>query len=174
MVVSISDVGIEESPVYIHKIDRRSFWESTEDTDERTSNAVKLIFKDPEFIYSFWRVTSNLDLCCVAASLNAGRGSLEEEINFIWLTDLDLGAFDLTLKQADEGKCLYARKLHYDLPIPPEKAHSLCKKLMQSGRSACRYKKSHMRVIVPYLQHKGCKAYEVELKSCNCELPISS
>jgi len=174
MLPNISDLGIQLVPAYIHKIDRRTFWESTDDIEKRADNAVARVFKDPECLYSFWRVESDFDFSCVAASLNANRGSPSEEINFIWTTDTELNAFNLIPEQVEEGKCLYARKLHYNISINSSQAYKFCFNLMELQRKACRCKKNQMPLVIQHLTEQRCEVYDAQTGMCSCSLSLVS
>jgi len=174
--ISISDVvGVDRSPLYIHKIDRPSYWKFSDDFERRVDDAVSHIFKDSEHLYSFWRIASSMDLYCVAASLNAKRDSPEEDIPFIWLTDLEMGEFGLEPAPSEEGVCLHATSLHVDILIPPEQARALCHGLMlkelkfSEERSRKYREKKHMKEIVALLKAEGCKAYQTNLEFCSCQ-----
>ena len=83
----LSEFGLIR-PAYIRKINRRSDWQlDTLISQVEVDNAIDNIFNSEDYIYSIWRVDSNFDFYCVAVSLNAGRDSPNEEINFIWITD---------------------------------------------------------------------------------------
>ncbi|NJL21604.1 MAG: hypothetical protein HC895_13575 [Leptolyngbyaceae cyanobacterium SM1_3_5] len=167
---SLPEIGIEIEavPVYIHKIDRPVFWNSDDDLEQRVNNAVAKIFKDPESIYSFWRVQSDFDFYCIAASLSAGRSSPSEEISFLWVKSEELEALGLVLQQSEEGRCLYARRLHYDVSINPAQARSFCFMLMRAERKACRCRKKQMQTVVDCLTQKGCQAYAEAPDLCSC------
>ena len=164
---ALLDLGIQVTPAHIHKI-RHTFWNSVEDFEQRANNAVARIFNDPEHLYSFWRVESEMDFYCIAASLNAGRSSPSEEIGFIWVTATELQSFNLTPQQSEEGKCLYARKLHYDVLISSTEAYEFCLNLMRKQREACRCKKKQMQSIVDHLTEKGCQVYCDPNTECIC------
>jgi hypothetical protein len=168
MLPTLLDLGIETSPVYIRKIDKSSFWNSEDDLELRVSNAVKIMFKNPEHIYSFWRVETNWDFYRTAASLNAGRTSPTEDIHFIWMRDQELTNLGLTLTKSEEGRCLSARKLHYNVDITTAQAEKLCRDLMRSERLACRCRKKQMKAIVEHLTQEGCKVYDQSDALCNC------
>jgi hypothetical protein len=179
--ISVLDVvGVDHCPVYIHKIDKLTFWNAEPSIEARVDAAITRIFRREDHVYSFWRIESARDLYCVAASLNAGRSSPKEEIPFIWVTDADFEKFGLNPGSVQEGACLYSKHLHYDVPISPKQARILCFDLMSQeeegsiGQRARRYKRnSQMSVIVEYLIAQGCKAYPINQansKPCSCEL----
>jgi hypothetical protein len=170
MSLTLLDVGLTTSPVYIHKIDSPSHWNSTDDFEQRVNNAVARIFKDSENLYSFWRIESNLDLCCVAASLNAGRTSPREKISFIWITDSDLKALSLIADQTKEGTCLHAENLHYNISISSMQAHEFCTNSMSKERKDLKYSRGNMSVVIEYLTERGCKVYGTSRPTCDCQL----
>jgi hypothetical protein len=159
-----------QPPVYIHKIDRGAYWEYEEDISEGVEHALKNIFNNPDYLYSLWLVTSDLAFSCVAASLNAYRDSPNEQINFIWLTNDDLDKVGLTATPSDEGKCLYAQKLHFNVFIEPDKAKELCYHLMENNRKTVRCTKGQMKLVVESNLKRGCKAYENSPALCSCEM----
>ena len=172
---TLSGFGIQP-PVYIHKIARGSNWVIEENVSDSIRHAVETIFKDSDYMYSFWLVGSDLDLYCVAASLNADRDAPNEQINFIWLTHNDLEVLGLTATQSQEGKCIYAQKLHYNILVEPNKAQELCSLLMKNKRESVRCTKGAMKLIVTHNLGRGCKAYEYDNppQECLCEMKEST
>jgi hypothetical protein len=166
---TLSGFGIQP-PAYIHKIDRGTYWEYEEGISEGVEHALRNIFNNPDYLYSLWLVNSDLDFSCVAASLNAYRNSPNEQINFIWLTNEDLDKVGLTVTPSDEGKCLYAQKLHFNVFIEPDKAKELCYLLMENKRKTVRCTKGQMKLVVEFNSQRGCRAYENYPALCSCEM----
>ncbi len=168
-VFSLEDKYDIKLPVYIHKIDRSSYWVCEDGIEQGVENALNNIFNSHDYIYSIWLVTSEQDLCCVAATLNANRGSPTEEIPFIWMTQEDLEHIGLIPVHVDEGQCIYAQKLHFNVSIEPNKAKELCYLLMSKVKKSAKCTKKQMKLVVDIQQNRGCKAYKNRLEVCNCE-----
>lgn len=156
-------------PVYIHKIDRNSYWVCEDGIEQGVENALNNIFNSHDFIYSLWLINSEQDLHCVAATLNANRASPKEEIPFIWMTQGDLDQVGVVPIQLDEGKCLYAQKLHFNVTLEPNQAKELCYLLMNKIKKASKCTKSEMKLVVEAQKTRGCKAYENHPEVCDCE-----
>ncbi len=156
-------------PVYIHKIDRNSYWNCEDGIEQGVENALNNVFNSHDYIYSLWLITSEQDLHCVAATLNANRGSPSEEIPFIWITQKDLEQIGLSSVQVDEGKCIYAQKLHFNVTIEPSKAKELCYLLMDKIKKAARCTKKEMKLVVEVQEKRGCQAYKNHPEACNCK-----
>lgn len=167
-IFSFEEKGIN-LPVYIHKIDRSSHWVLEDDIEMGVENALNNIFNSHDYVYSLWLINSEQDLICVASTLNANRGSPKEEIPFIWINQDDLEKVGLSLQQIDEGKCLYAKKLHFNVTIEPEKARELCYLLMNNFEKSAKCKKTEMKKLVEVQTTYGCKAYDNHPLVCQCE-----
>lgn len=108
-------------------------------------------------------------MCCVAATLNANRNSPAEQIPFIWITREDLEQIGLIPVQVDEGECIYARKLHFNVTIEPNQAKELCYLLMGNSRNSAKCTKGEMKSVVEVQTNGGCKAYQNHPEVCKCE-----
>lgn len=163
-------------PVLIHKIDKKSYWIISDDLDDRAREAVNLIFNNEDDLYSFWKIGSDQELSSVAMSINAGRGSLKEQIDFIWVAPEEIERIGIELIPKLEGECFQSQKLHYDAILNKSLALELCKYLMSaddggshqdSGR-VLRLKKGKMKRIAAYMESKACRVFLLPETDCEC------
>lgn|GEM_PF-2800934 len=157
-------------PVYIHKIGRATYWNFKNGLiDQAVKHAQREIFNSNDFFYSLWLISSEEDLAYVAANLNSTRDSLTEEIYFIWIYKCELDDLGLSPLKVSEGKCLYVRKLHFNVFIKPDNAKSLCHRLMTGRREYAKCTKGQMKQVQKMLEQQGCKVCDNCPEMCKCE-----
>lgn len=91
MLPTLSEFGIE-APVFIRKIDSRARWnpEECSTIEERARVVAEKLFRDPDNLYSIWRVRTDQELYSVIASLSEYRSPKNQNIDFIWMTEKEL------------------------------------------------------------------------------------
>jgi hypothetical protein len=168
MLPQLLDFGIN-FPVYLRKIDRLSHWHPENSSGENRVNKVAdKVF--PNDICSLWYIGNNEEFYGMVAAISARRKPRQQDIDFIYLTEEELEAYQIIKKQTIEGQCLFVARLHYNIEIDKEKARNLCQKLIEIGREPKRCKKKMTQFILEYQQKRGCKAVVDSLDKCECEL----
>lgn len=175
MLLKLSDFGIS-SPIYLRKIDRLSHWnpENSFDFENRVNQVADKVFR--ESVCSIWQINSDEELYGVVAAISSRRNPRHQDIDFIYLTEQDLDEIAIFKKQTEEGKCLFVKRLHYniDIDIDRQQARKLCRKLLQEKREPQRCKKKMTQEILAYQEKRGCKAVSDSQNVIRCDCEKSS
>lgn len=159
-------------PCYIRKINNRNHWNGLEgDINQRAKKAVEKLFNEEENIYSLWYLEKIEQFLGVIASLTTYANPKYRNIDFICIKKEDLIKVGIEFKQVSEGKCIYVKKLHFDVQIDKKVGEILCTNLINKNITAKRCRKKLTEKILEYQKNLGCQATDTTNNNCtqqNC------